>query len=97
MQTTHSVTPLLGDLEEELSHGGTNNVASPANYSAIATAVTCLAPQAVGGQGYVAANLGVQFEEEIMSYPYPKYSNHPDARSHVKQFRFIWAVNHNIQ
>ena len=32
-----------------------------------------------------------------MPYPYPKYTNHPDARAHVKQFRSIWAVNHGIQ
>jgi hypothetical protein len=29
-----------------------------------------------------------------MPYAYPKYSNHPDAAAHVKQFRSIWAVNH---
>jgi hypothetical protein len=32
-----------------------------------------------------------------MSYAYPKYSNHPDAAAHVKQFRSIWAVNHGTQ
>jgi hypothetical protein len=32
-----------------------------------------------------------------MSYAYPKYSNHPDAAAHVKQFRSIWAVNHRTQ
>jgi hypothetical protein len=31
--------------------------------------------------------------EDIMPYPYPKYSNHLDAAAHVKQFRSIWAVN----
>jgi hypothetical protein len=32
-----------------------------------------------------------------MLYAYPKYSNHPDAAAHVKQFRSIWAVNHGTQ
>ena len=32
-----------------------------------------------------------------MSYPYPKYSNHPNARWHFKQFHSIWAMNHKIQ
>jgi hypothetical protein len=32
-----------------------------------------------------------------MSYAYPKYSNHPDAAAHVKQFWSIWAVNHGTQ
>jgi hypothetical protein len=32
-----------------------------------------------------------------MPYAYPKYSNHPDAAVHVKQFRSIWAVNHGTQ
>jgi hypothetical protein len=32
-----------------------------------------------------------------MPYGYPKYSNHPDAAAHVKQFWSIWAVNHGTQ
>jgi hypothetical protein len=32
-----------------------------------------------------------------MPYAYPKYSNHPDAVAHVKQFRSIWAMNHGTQ
>jgi hypothetical protein len=32
-----------------------------------------------------------------MPYAYPKYSNHPDAKAHIKQFRSIWAVNHGTQ
>jgi hypothetical protein len=35
--------------------------------------------------------------DDIMSYAYPKYSYHPDAAAHVKQFRSIWAVNHGTQ
>jgi hypothetical protein len=35
--------------------------------------------------------------EDIMTYTYPKYSNHPDAAAHVKQFQCIWAVNHGTQ
>jgi hypothetical protein len=29
-----------------------------------------------------------------MWYAYPKYSNHPDAAAHAKQFQSIWAANH---
>jgi hypothetical protein len=36
-------------------------------------------------------------EEDTMPYAYPKYSNHPDAAAHVKQFQSIWAVNHGTQ
>jgi hypothetical protein len=36
-------------------------------------------------------------EDDTMPYAYPKYSNHPDAAAHVKQFRSIWAVNHGLQ
>jgi hypothetical protein len=35
--------------------------------------------------------------DDIMPYAYPKYSNHPDAAAHVKQFRSIWAMNHGTQ
>jgi hypothetical protein len=34
---------------------------------------------------------------DIMSYAYSKYFNHPDAAAHVKQIRSIWAVNHETQ
>jgi hypothetical protein len=33
----------------------------------------------------------------MISYTYPKYSNHPDAAAHVKQFWSIWVVNHGTQ
>jgi hypothetical protein len=36
-------------------------------------------------------------DEDTMPYDYPKYSNHPDAVVHVKQFRSIGAVNHGTQ
>ena len=71
------------DLEEEFSHASRNNVASPPSYN--------------GRPGHVAGSIGVQFLKDDMSYPYPKYSNHPNARSHVKQFQSIWTVNHEIQ
>jgi hypothetical protein len=35
--------------------------------------------------------------DNIMPYTYPKYSYHPDAAAHIKQFRSIWAVNHGTQ
>jgi hypothetical protein len=35
--------------------------------------------------------------DDIMPYAYPKYSKHPDAAAHVKQFWSIWAVNHGTQ
>ena len=87
-----------GDLEEEFSHASRNNVASPPSYNGAATrTVTRRALQAVGRPGHVAGSIGVQFLKDDMSYPYPKYSNHPNARSHVKQFQSIWTVNHEIQ
>jgi hypothetical protein len=36
-------------------------------------------------------------KNDTMPYAYPKYSNHPDAAIHVKQFQSIWAVNHGTQ
>ena len=85
-------------MEEELSHGNRNDIASPPSYSAGTTGtITRPTLQAVGGLGNVVGNLGGQTEEEDMLYPYLKYSNHPDVRSHVKQFWSIWAVNHEIQ
>ena len=94
LRTRRSVTPGAGDLEEEISHGST--VASPPNVAAT-TIVPLSALQTVGAQASSRGSLGVQFEEEIMSYPYPKYSNHPNARWHFKQFHSIWAMNHKIQ
>jgi hypothetical protein len=38
-----------------------------------------------------------KIDDDTMLYAYPKYSNHPDAAAHVKQFRSIWAVNHGTQ
>jgi hypothetical protein len=54
---------------------------------------------AVGFGGPLAAATGtsVPLADSIMPYAYPKYSNHPDAAAHVKQFRSIWAVNHGTQ
>jgi hypothetical protein len=60
----------------------------------------------VGGPSTVAQGTGVPQtptnqrqipSKDIMPYTYPKYSNHPDATPHVKQFRSIWAVNHGTQ
>jgi hypothetical protein len=38
-----------------------------------------------------------KFADDIMPNAYPKYSHHPDAAAHVKQFWSIWAVNHGTQ
>jgi hypothetical protein len=60
----------------------------------------------VGGSPTVAKGTGVPnkptnqrqtIADDIMLYAYPKYSNHPDAAAHIKQFRSIWAVNHGTQ
>ncbi len=98
LQTMRSVTLGSGDLKEELSHRSRHNIANPPSYN-VATTRTVTHPglQDVGGPGYVGGNLRVQTGEEDMPYPYPKYSNHPDTRSHMKQFRSIWAMNHGIQ
>ena len=104
LRTRRSITPKYleegsDDLEEEVGHGSKNNVASPASCSRATTTTTITHPvlQVVGGQAHVASNSGVQFAMDEISYPYSKYSNHPDARSHVKKFQSIWAVNHGIQ
>jgi hypothetical protein len=60
----------------------------------------------VGGPPTVTKGTGVPqkltnphriIADDNMPYAYPKYSNHPDAAAHVKQFRSIWAVNHGTQ
>jgi hypothetical protein len=55
----------------------------------------------LGGPPVAATGMGVpsnpKFADDIMSYAYPKYSNHPDAAAHVKQFRSIWPINHEMQ
>ena len=85
LRTKCSVTLRAGDFEEELSHGSRNGVASPPRYNATTTGtVTRPTLQAVSGPRYLARNFGVQTEEEDLSYPYPRYSNHPDSRSDVK-------------
>jgi hypothetical protein len=38
-----------------------------------------------------------KIDDDTMLYAYPKYSNHPDAATHVKQFQSIWAMNHRTQ
>jgi hypothetical protein len=46
------------------------------------------------GASQTTTRLRRTLDDDTMPYAYPKYSNHPDAAAHVKQFRSIWAVNH---
>jgi hypothetical protein len=60
--------------------------------------ISVASPVTVTGTGIrvITTNLRQNFSDDIMSYVYPKYSNHPDVAAHVKQFRSIWAVNHGM-
>jgi hypothetical protein len=49
------------------------------------------------GGSHITTSLRRKSDDDTMSYAYPKYSNHPDAAAHVKQFRSIWAVNYGTQ
>ena len=82
LRPTQPGTPEAGDLEEEFG----NSEPAPAS-----TASAPSSPAQTPASGSI-----VLFEDDTMPYPYPKYSNHPDARAHVKQSRFIWAVNYRI-
>jgi hypothetical protein len=66
--------------------------------SGTSSAVVGLSTVGTGaGASQTTTRLRKTLDEDTMPYAYPKYSNHPDAAAHVKQFRSIWAVNHGTQ
>ena len=38
-----------------------------------------------------------QFQEDTMSYPYPKYHDEADAEAHMRAFLTMWQANHVSQ
>jgi hypothetical protein len=66
--------------------------------SGTSSVVVALATASTGaGASLTPTRLRKGLDDDTMPYAYPKYSNHPDAAAHVKQFRSIWAVNHGTQ
>jgi hypothetical protein len=91
---------------EKVTDGHVLSVVPEAQEIEISEGLEISATVVVGGSLTVAKGTGVPnkttnqrrtIADDIMSYAYPKYSNHPDAAAHVKQFRSICAVNHGTQ
>jgi hypothetical protein len=91
---------------QKVTDGHVPSVVPDAQVIEISEGLKISAAVVVGGSPTVAKGTSVPHKptnrcrtiaDDIMSYAYPKYANHPDAAAHVKQFRSIWAVNHATQ